>query len=52
MRLLPNDRSFFAHFESQGRKTVEGCAAFVAMIDDPTRLTAKAQRIKQIENES
>ncbi|HEX3695732.1 MAG TPA: DUF47 family protein [Polyangia bacterium] len=51
MRLLPHDRSFFSHFEAQGRKTVEGCKAFVNMIDNPTGLPGQAQRIKQIEHE-
>jgi predicted phosphate transport protein (TIGR00153 family) len=51
MRLLPNDGSFFAHFEAQGRKTVEGCKAFVEMVENPTGLEAKAQHIKQIEHE-
>jgi predicted phosphate transport protein (TIGR00153 family) len=51
MRLLPHDQSFFSHFEAQGKKTVEGCQAFKQMIDDPTSLDAKAQRIKQIEHE-
>src|SRR3954470_22257948 len=51
MRLLPHDQSFFGLFEAQGKKTVEGCQAFKQMIDDPTSLDAKAQRIKQIEHE-
>jgi uncharacterized protein len=51
MRLLPHDRTFFAQFEAQGKKTVEGCKAFQEMIEDPTSLEAKAERIKQIEHE-
>jgi uncharacterized protein len=51
MRLLPHDGSFFALFEAQGRKTVEGCKAFLEMVDDPTALEGKAQRVKQIEHE-
>jgi uncharacterized protein len=51
MRLLPHDHSFFNHFEAQGKKTVEGCVAFKQMIDDPTGLEGKAERIKQIEHE-
>jgi uncharacterized protein len=51
MRLLPHDGSFFAHFEAQGRKTVEGCKAFLEMVDDPTALESKAERVKQIEHE-
>ena len=38
MRLLPHDASFFAHFEHQGKKTVEGCRAFLEMVEHPTDL--------------
>jgi predicted phosphate transport protein (TIGR00153 family) len=51
MKLLPHDRSFFAHFEAQGKKTVEGCRAFLDMVEDPTSLELKAERIKRIEHE-
>jgi hypothetical protein len=51
MRLLPYDGSFFALFEAQGSKTVEGCKAFQQMIDEPTGLEAKAERVKRIEHE-
>jgi predicted phosphate transport protein (TIGR00153 family) len=51
MRLLPHDASFFTHFEHQGQKTVEGCVAFLAMVENPTNLEAKAERVKQIEHE-
>jgi hypothetical protein len=51
MKLLPHDRSFFAHFDAQGRKTVEGCKAFLDMVEDPTTLEVKAERIKRIEHE-
>ena len=51
MRLLPHDASFFTYFETQGKKTVEGCLAFQQMIADPTALDAKAERVKQIEHE-
>jgi uncharacterized protein len=51
MRLLPHDASFFTHFEHQGQKTVEGCLAFLAMIENPTNLEAQAERVKQIEHE-
>jgi len=51
MRLLPHDASFFAHFEHQGRKTVEGCRAFLEMVEDPTHLDSRAERVKQIEHE-
>jgi predicted phosphate transport protein (TIGR00153 family) len=51
MRLLPHDASFFANFEAQGKKTVEGCLALQQMVADPTGLDGKAERIKQIEHE-
>jgi hypothetical protein len=51
MRLLPHDASFFAHFEHQGKKTVEGCRAFLEMVEQPTDLEARAKRVKQIEHE-
>jgi predicted phosphate transport protein (TIGR00153 family) len=51
MRLLPNDRSFFQFFEQQGQKTVEGCKALLAMIDNPADLEAQAERVIQIEHE-
>ena len=51
MRLLPNDKSFFQLFEQQGHKTVEGCKALLAMIDNPADLEAQAERVTQIEHE-
>jgi predicted phosphate transport protein (TIGR00153 family) len=51
MRLLPRDASFFDHFEEQGRKTVEGCRAFLEMVDSARDLDAQAERVKQIEHE-
>src|SRR6185369_1903953 len=51
MRILPHDVSFFQFFEQQGKKTVEGCRAFLEMIENPVDLDAKAERIKQIEHE-
>jgi len=51
MRLLPHDASFFEHFDQQGRKTVEGCQAFLEMVESGRDLDAQAERIKQIENE-
>src|SRR4051812_49965634 len=51
MRLLPHDASFFEHFEEQGRKTVEGCRAFLAMVESGRDLDAQAERVKQIEHE-
>ena len=51
MRLLPHDRTFFAQFEQQGKKTVEGCKAFLHMVEAPGDLESQAARISQIENE-
>ena len=51
MRLLPHDASFFAHFEHQGKKTVEGCRAFLEMVEQPGNLETRAERVKQIEHE-
>ena len=36
MKLLPHDTSFFDLFEQQGKKTVEGCKAFLEMVLNPT----------------
>jgi predicted phosphate transport protein (TIGR00153 family) len=51
MRLLPNDKSFFKLFEQQGQKTVEGCKALLAMVNNPTGLEGQAERVTQIEHE-
>ena len=51
MRLLPHDASFFAFFEQQGKKTVEGCRAFLAMVEEANNLERRAERVKQIEHE-
>src|SRR5215467_15603345 len=51
MRLLPHDASFFSYFEQQGQKTVEGCRAFLEMVENPTDLDRRAERVKQIEHE-
>jgi len=51
MRLLPHDKTFFALFEDQGRKTVEGCRALLEMIENPIDLESQAERVKQIEHE-
>jgi predicted phosphate transport protein (TIGR00153 family) len=51
MRLLPHDTSFFVFFEQQGKKTVEGCRAFLDMVEAGKDLEVWAQRIKQIEHE-
>ena len=51
MRLLPRDESFFEDFEKQGRKTVEGCRAFLAMVESPGDVPAQAKAISDIEHE-
>jgi predicted phosphate transport protein (TIGR00153 family) len=51
VRLLPHDASFFTHFEQQGAKTVEGCKAFLAMVEAPGDFESRAERVKQIEHE-
>jgi predicted phosphate transport protein (TIGR00153 family) len=51
MRLLPHDASFFGHFEHQGKKTVEGCRAFLEMVEQADNLESRAERVKQIEHE-
>ena len=51
MRLLPHDASFFGFFEQQGKKTVEGCRAFLEMVEEANNLQSHAQRVKQIEHE-
>ncbi len=51
MRLLPHDVSFFTHFEHQGQKTLEGCRAFLEMVETPGDLESRAERVKQIEHE-
>jgi predicted phosphate transport protein (TIGR00153 family) len=51
MRLLPHDASFFAQFDQQGTKTVEGCRAFLEMVEQPGNMERRAERVKQIEHE-
>jgi hypothetical protein len=45
MRLLPHDASFFGFFEQQGKKTVEGCRAFLSMVEEANNLQSHAQRV-------
>jgi uncharacterized protein len=51
MRLLPRETSFFDYFEQQGQKTVEGCRAFLALVEDPADVMARARQIKVIEEQ-
>jgi uncharacterized protein len=48
---LPRDESFFEAFEKQGQKTVDGCKAFLAMVEKPADVTAQAKAISDIEHE-
>jgi predicted phosphate transport protein (TIGR00153 family) len=49
MGLLPRDASFFDDFEEQGKKTVEGCRAFLTLIEDAARADVHARSVKEIE---
>jgi predicted phosphate transport protein (TIGR00153 family) len=49
MGLLPRDASYFDDFEEQGRKTVEGCRAFVALIEDAAHADLHARTVKEFE---
>jgi predicted phosphate transport protein (TIGR00153 family) len=51
MRLLPREESYFDQFEQQGRKTVEGCRAFLELVDNLGEAASRAKVIKQIEEE-
>ncbi|HKU37578.1 MAG TPA: DUF47 family protein [Polyangiales bacterium] len=51
MRLLPRDESFFDEFEKLGRKTVEGCKAFVALVEAPNDVQGQAKKVSDIEHE-
>jgi uncharacterized protein len=51
MRLLPRETSYFDRFEEQGRKTVEGCVAFLDLVDHLPDAPARAKVIKQIEED-
>jgi uncharacterized protein len=49
MGLLPRDTSFFDSFEAQGKKTVEGCQAFLTLTEDIHNAAVHAKTIKVIE---
>jgi len=51
MRFLPKDESFFDHFEKQGKKTVEGVHALLAMVTTPGDLVAQAKTVSDLEHE-
>jgi uncharacterized protein len=51
MRLLPRETSFFDDFEEQGRRTAEGCRAFLALAEEPSASVARARDIKVIEEQ-
>ncbi len=49
--LLPREPSFFDDFEQQGRKTVDGCRAFLLMTEGVGSPASKAKEIKGFEEE-
>ncbi len=49
MRLLPRETSFFDDFEEQGRRTVDGCRALLAMVQKDGSVVDRAREIKVIE---
>jgi predicted phosphate transport protein (TIGR00153 family) len=51
MRLLPRETSYFDQFEQHGRKTVEGCRAFLELIDHLAEAPMRVTAIKQIEEQ-
>jgi predicted phosphate transport protein (TIGR00153 family) len=51
MRLLPRETSYFDQFEQQGRKTVEGCQALLALMEHLDQAATRAGDIKRIEEE-
>ena len=51
MRLMPREQSFFDDFEEQGRRTAEGCRAFLALAEDPSNGVARARDIKAYEEQ-
>src|SRR3954447_18045563 len=51
MRFLPRETSYFDQFEQEGRKTVEGCRAFLDLVDNLADAPARCRAIKQIEEE-
>src|SRR5688572_8057535 len=51
MRLLPRETSFFDHFEQHGRKTVEGCRAFLGLAENMPDAHLRSKEIKNIEEQ-
>jgi predicted phosphate transport protein (TIGR00153 family) len=51
MRFLRRDESFFDEFEKQGQKTVEGCRAFLSLVESPADVPAQAKHISTLEHE-
>ncbi len=50
--LLPRDLTFFDLFERHAAKTVEGCKAMLALLENPIDVASQAKAIKQIEHET
>jgi predicted phosphate transport protein (TIGR00153 family) len=51
MGLLPRETSYFDQFEQLASKAVEGCRAFMDLIDHLDQAAARSKQIKQIEEE-
>lgn len=51
-RFLPKTTSFFDYFEQHGALTIKACEEFLALIRNPSEITARARRIKEFEHEA
>ena len=51
-KLLPRETSFFDFFEQHAELTLEGANEFLALVNTPVNIEAKARRIKEIEHET
>lgn len=51
-RFLPKTTSFFDYFEQHGALTIKACEEFLALIRNPSEITARAKRIKEFEHEA
>jgi hypothetical protein len=49
MGLLPREKTFFDDFEEQGKRTVEGCRAFLSLAENGIDGVRKAKEIKALE---
>jgi uncharacterized protein len=51
-KLLPRETSFFDFFEQHAELTLDGANEFLALVNAPVNIEAKARRIKEIEHET